>query len=171
MTFRTLPLPTRIAERVRQTGKAPGYGHPALRSVAPSDGYGPCRHCLRRTQEGEGRLLFNYNPYFEMAEEVPVVGPIFIHEAPCEAFVGEGYPGELRGLPLVAEGHLHGGAGTLNHRLDPEDPEAALANLLADPAVAFITLRNAEAGCFVARIERFPSELGQGGEATTTTRA
>lgn len=153
MNFRVIPIPTKLAERVRVTGKAPGYGHTAERSIAPVDGYGPCRHCLRRTREGEGRILFNYNPYFGM-DEVPVVGPIFVHEEGCERFDGDGFPTELLGLPWVAQGHLTGGAGWVNRALDPEDPEAGLSALLDDPRVSFITLRNAEAGCFAARVER-----------------
>lgn len=150
MTYRILPLPTKVADLVRRTGRAPGYGHPVHASVAGPDGYGPCRHCLCRTKEGEGRLLFTYNPYHQM-DEVPVVGPVFIHAEDCAAFDGNGYPEELRGLPLLAQGHLEGGAGLLN---EPGDPETTIPKLLADPRIAFVTLRNTEAGCFVARAER-----------------
>lgn len=156
MNFRVIPIPTKLAERVRVSGKAPGYGHAAERSIAPVDGYGPCRHCLRRTREGEGRILFNYNPYFGM-DEVPVVGPIFVHEEGCEAFQKQGFPSELIGLPLVAQGHLQGGAGLVNRVVDAQAPEGAITELLNDPRVNFVTLRNAEAGCFVARVERLAS--------------
>ncbi len=153
MPFRVLPLPTALAEGARRTGRAPGYGHPVQASVAPASGYGPCRHCLRRTREGERRLLMSYNPYPE-PDEVPVVGPVFIHEEACEAFAGEGFPPELEGLPLVFQGHLREGAGLLNRRGGAEGPGAAIEALFADPRVRFITLRNAEAGCFIARVER-----------------
>jgi hypothetical protein len=33
-------------------------------------------------------------------------------------------------------------------------PEAAIEAMLADPQIEFLTLRNAEAGCFIARVER-----------------
>jgi hypothetical protein len=153
MRYRVIPIPTQLTQRVRESGKAPGYGHAAERSIAGPDGYGPCRHCLRRTREGEGRLLFNYNPYHGM-DEVPVVGPIFVHEQACEPYREEGFPTELRGLPLVAQGHFLKGAGLLNQVVDSDAPEHAIESLLNDPQVAFITLRNAEAGCFVARVER-----------------
>jgi hypothetical protein len=153
MRYRVLPIPTKVAEAVRRTGRAPGYGHAAQPSVAGPDGYGPCRHCLGRTREGEGRLLFNYNPYFGM-NEVPVVGPIFVHEADCAAFAGDGYPEELRGLPLIAQGHLADAAGLIHA---PGDPELTIPRLFADPRIAFITLRNTEAGCFVARVVRAAS--------------
>ena len=65
MTFRVIPIPTSLAEEARRTGRAPGYGHPIRASVASASGYGPCRHCLRRTRKGERRLLLNFNPYPE----------------------------------------------------------------------------------------------------------
>ncbi len=153
MRYRVIPIPTKLARLARSTGKAPGYGHTAEHSIASADGYGPCRHCLRRTREGEGRLLFNYNPYHGM-DEVAVVGPIFIHEEDCQRYEAEGFPAELRGLPLVAQGHFEDGSGLLNRAMDSEHPEACIDALFVDSRVGFITLRNAEAGCFVARVER-----------------
>ena len=153
MGFRVIPIPFHMAEEARHTGRAPGYGHPVQAGVASANGYGPCRSCLRRTLEGERRLLLNYNPYRE-PEEVGVVGPIFIHEASCEPFAGAGFPEELRGLPMVLRGHLKGGAGVVNRKLQGEVPEKAIEALFQDPGIAFIAIQNAEAGCFIARIER-----------------
>jgi len=153
MNFQVVPMPIAIAEEARQTGKAPDYGHPVLAEVAPSGGYGPCRSCLRRTREGERRLLMSYNPYREPGQ-VPVVGPVFIHEQPCTPFFGPGFPEELRGLPMVLQGHLKAAAGLVHRRLEGASPEAAIEAMLDDPRIEFITLRNAEAGCFIARVER-----------------
>ena len=153
MSFQVVPMPTAIAEQARRTGKAPGYGHPVQASTASAGGYGPCRSCLRRTREGERRLLLSYNPYPEPGQ-VPVVGPVFIHEQPCAPFAGPGFPEELRGLPMVLQGHLKGAAGLVNRRLEGALPEAAIEAMLADPQIEFLTLRNAEAGCFIARVER-----------------
>jgi hypothetical protein len=61
MSYRILPLPTKVADLARRTGHARGYGHPVQASVAGPDGYG--------------------------------------------------YPEELRGLPLIAQGHLAGSRG------------------------------------------------------------
>lgn len=153
MSFRVTPIPSDLAEEARRTGLAPGYGHPIQISVASARGYGPCRSCLRRTLEGERRLLLNYNPYRE-PEEVGVVGPIFIHEQTCQPFSGEGFPEELRGLPMVLQGHLRGGTGLVNRKLGSEDPEAAVESMFQDPNIAFLAIQNAEAGCFMARVER-----------------
>ncbi len=153
MSFRVLPIPTVLTQQARHTGRAPGNGHPVQASVASASGYGPCRHCLRRTREGERHLLLTFNPYPE-AEEISVVGPIFIHEEACEAYVGEGFPEELRGLPMVLQGHLREGAGSVNRQVDVQHPEAGIVSLFEDPRIAFSTIRNMEAGCFIARIER-----------------
>jgi len=152
MSFRVLPLPTPLVEAARRTRRAPGYGHPVVESATPAGGYGPCRHCLRRTREGEARLLLTCNPF--EAPEPPMAGPVFIHAEACEAHAGPGFPEELRGLPLVLRGHLADGSGVRIRRLGASDPVEALEALLADPAVAFVALQNAEVGCYVARVER-----------------
>lgn len=153
MSFRVIPIPPAMAEEARRTGRAPGFGHPVQISVASAQGYGPCRSCLCRTRAGERRLLLNYNPFRE-PEEVGVVGPIFIHEEACQPFAAAGFPEELRGLPMVFRGHLEGGAGIVNRKLAGEIPEAAIEAMFQDPRIAFIAIQNAEAGCFIARVER-----------------
>ena len=154
MSFKVTPIPASVAEEVRRTGRAPGFGsHPVKTSAASEKGYGPCRLCLRQTRKGELRLLFNYNPYPE-PEEVSVVGPIFIHQDPCEPFKDEGFPEELRSLPMVLRGHLQEGAGLVNRRLNGQKPEEVIEALFRDPKIAFISIQNAEAACFIARVER-----------------
>jgi hypothetical protein len=153
MSFRVIPIPPAMAEEARRTLRAPGHSHPVQASVASASGYGPCRSCLCRTREGERRLLLTYNPYRE-PEEVGVVGPIFIHEAPCVPFEGPGFPEELRGLPMVLRGHFRDGAGLVNRKLGQEDPEEAIRAMFEDPRIAFLAIQNAEAGCFIARVER-----------------
>jgi hypothetical protein len=153
MSFQVIPIPARVAEEARRTGRSPGFGHPVRVSVASPAGYGPCRSCLCRTREGERRLFLSYNPYPE-PEQVPVVGPIFIHEASCEPFHGPGFPPELRGLPMALRGHYSDGSTILNRRLEGEEPEAAIEALFQDPRIAFIAIQNTEAACFIARVER-----------------
>ena len=157
MSFRVLPLPADIADQARRTGRAPGYGHPVHVGVAKADGYGPCRCCLRRTREGERRILFTYNPY-PGPGEVPVAGPVFIHEERCAPYAQAGFPEELRGLPMVLEGHLRDGAGVVRRRLGGAPVEDRIEELLQDPRIAFLSIRNAEAGCFMARVVRGDAE-------------
>src|SRR5512132_1092925 len=94
-TFRVAAIPTKVADLVRSSMRSPGYGHPAHAELAT--GYGPCRHCLRDFQVGkERRILFTYDP-FHGIEPLPLPGPIFIHEEPCERFSEDaGFPADLR---------------------------------------------------------------------------
>jgi hypothetical protein len=55
---------------------------------------------------------------------------------------------------MVSRGHLEGGTGIVNRKLAGEAPEAAIETLFQDPRIAFIAIQNAEAGCFIARVER-----------------
>ena len=150
--FRIVPIDATIADSVRREQRSPQYGHPATVEVAK--GYGPCRQCLRTFRVGEeDRILFTYNPVSK-GDGLAQPGPIFIHKDPCAAFEGSGVPPELRGLPLFLEGF---GRGTWTVRREPveaESIEADIAAMLRDPAIELLQIRNAEAGCFIARVER-----------------
>ena len=95
----------------------------------------------------------SYNPYPE-PEQVPVGGPIFIHEDSCEPFDGPGFPEELRGLPMALRGHFKDGSTIINQKLEDQDPEAAIEAMFQNPRIAFIAIQNTEAACFIARVER-----------------
>ncbi|MBI4912540.1 MAG: DUF1203 domain-containing protein [Acidobacteria bacterium] len=153
MGFKVVPIPNEIAQEARLSRRAPGFGHPIRAHTTPADGYGPCRSCLRRTREGEHRLLMSYNPYPE-PEQVPVVGPIFIHESMCAAYRESGFPEEIRELPMALRGHYADGSLILNVKLGKRSPEEVIEELFGDPKIAFIAIQNLEACCFIARIER-----------------
>jgi hypothetical protein len=152
--FRLRPIDADIADRVRRERRSPQYGHPA--SVEVARGYGPCRQCLRTFRTGEeDRILFTFNPV-PAGQGLPQPGPIFIHEQPCAPFEADGVPADLRVLPLFLEAF---GRGTWTVRREPVDAgsiERRIAALLRDPSIELVQLRNAEAGCFVARVERLP---------------
>lgn len=150
--FRVIPIADAVSARVRQTLRSPGYGHPAHVEVA--NGYGPCRSCLRTFREGaEERVLFTYDAFAGM-EGYPSPGPVFIHRDPCAAWEGEGLPPELRPLPLMLEGYGAGRWPVAREPVRDGRVEEALERLFANPAVACVHVRNAEAGCYVARVER-----------------
>jgi hypothetical protein len=137
---------------VRRELRSPQYGHPAVVEIA--SGYGPCRQCLRTFRPGdEQRVLFTYNPV-PAGEGLPQPGPVFIHAAACEPFTAAGVPPDLRRLPLFLEGF---GRGTWMVRREPlssDTIEVDIAAMMRDHAIEAVHIRNAEAGCFVARVER-----------------
>jgi hypothetical protein len=84
----------------------------------------------------------------------PSPGPVFVHRDECAAWTGDGFPPELRPLPLMLEGY---GAGRWLVAREPVRDgavEDAVERLFANAAVACVHVRNAEAGCYVARVER-----------------
>jgi hypothetical protein len=154
--FRVAGIPEEISRKVRETLTAPGYGHPAHVSVA--NGYGPCRACLRTFEIGqEDRILFTYNP-FAALDPYPSPGPVFIHQDGCERYDGTVFPDSLRPLPLTLE--AYGRDRWIHHRERVADGqvEEALERLLAHPEVEYVHVRNTEAGCFIALVERTVEE-------------
>jgi len=152
-TFRVISIPNALAEEARATRKSPQYGHPA--HVELATGYGPCRQCLHTFDEGhESRLLFTYNP-FEGRDSYPSPGPVFIHEQPCQAYSKDGgFPEDLRRLPLVLEGYGARRWLVTQERVQDGKVEEAIERVFALPGVEYIHVRNLEAGCFIAQIER-----------------
>ena len=152
MSLRFLPIESAIADRVRHELRSPQYGHPA--TVEPAKGYGPCRQCLRTFRTGqEDRILFTYNPVPKDAG-LPDPGPVFIHKDPCTPFADAVLPADLVALPLFLEGYGEASWLVRRERVVDGDVEAAASTLFADPAIDYLQLRNAEAGCFIARVER-----------------
>ncbi len=153
-SYRVLAIPSKVAERVRATEKAPGYGHPAHTEVAT--GYGPCRHCLQTFRVGEDRrILFTYNPFFGL-EDIPLPGPVFIHADGCERYPEDrGYPKDM--LEHAAVFNAYGEGQNLVARVIVTAKgchEAEVNELLKRNDVDYIEVRDREAGCFDFRIER-----------------
>jgi hypothetical protein len=145
-------VPQELADEVRRTRVSPGYGHRAVAETAR--GTGPCRCCLREFVPGKDqRLLFTWRPPGD-GSSLMAPGPVFIHAGHCESFSAGGFPEGLRSLPLAFEARASG-SRVLQLATRPGVPaESQIANLFADPGVQWLHLRHAEAGCFVARVDR-----------------
>ena len=153
--FRFSGIPDAVAREVRDSLRAPGYGHPAHREQA--HGYGPCRLCLRTFRVGaDERILFTYNPFHEPGE-LPAPGPVFIHAEPCQRYDAFELPPDFRALPIVVEGYRRGGRLVVQERVAGRSPEEMLARIFAASGTDYAHLRNAEAGCFMARVEALSS--------------
>jgi hypothetical protein len=99
------------------------------------------------------RLLFTYQPFTDPAA-LPAPGPVFIHRAECERYDGAELPEALRPLPLVVEGYGLGGALLAQRRVGGAVFEEVLEGVFGEEDVEYAHLRNAEAGCFIARVDR-----------------
>ena len=150
--FRYVGIPESLAAEVRATQRSPQYGHPASRDRAK--GYGPCRLCLRTFTIGEeDRLLFTYQPQREPGA-LPQPGPVFIHAEPCARYDDAELPADFRALPLVVEGYRGTGFLVAQEPVTSETAEEVVARMFERPSVDHVHIRNGEAGCFMARVER-----------------
>ena len=151
-TFRYAGITKLLADEVRQTRRSPQYGHPVHQETAT--GTGPCRLCLRTFTVGEDeRILFTYQPFSEPGS-LPAPGPVFIHAEPCERYDSPSLPDDFRSLPMVIEGYLSGGMLALQTRVNGTPAEELIAEAFAIPGVRYVHIRNGEAGCFMARVDK-----------------
>jgi hypothetical protein len=149
--YRVTAIPQEITNKVRATLSSPQYGHPA--HVELASGYGPCRSCLRTFHEGEeNRILFTYNPFAER-DMLPSPGPVFIHEHDCQRYDDAALPAQFHSLPLFLEGYGRAGVILERERVEDQPLEPVIDRFFLNPALRFINVRNAEAGCFIAQID------------------
>jgi len=152
MQFTVRPITRQLADEVRRTRLSPGYGHPAHLEMAR--GTGPCRCCLQPFVAGrDARLLFTYRPAGH-DDSLLAPGPVFIHAEQCQAYAAPGFPDGLRSLPLAFEARASGSRVIELATSRESSPEEHIERLFETTAAEWIQLRNAEAGCFIARVDR-----------------
>ncbi len=150
--FRIRSIDASLSAQVRGTLKDPVYGLPV--SVEPATGFGPCRLCLRTFSPGEPRILFLYNP-FSAAQEADVAGPVFVHAEPCRPYADASlFPEEVAQLPVVLRAYDAHRRCLLEMTPRPGGVTASIEACFGVPGVALVHVRNAEAKCFIAAIER-----------------
>ena len=152
--LRMIAIASELAEQVRATMVSPGYGHPVTAKVAT--GLGPCRHCLQPFAVGHDvRLLFTLNP-FDGVASIPQPGPVFLHEEACTRYAeGDGYPEELLQLGALLDGY---DAEQMIRRRElvakDVSPETLMQEMMMDPLVRYVVVRDPNAGCYRMRVER-----------------
>jgi hypothetical protein len=128
-------------------------GNPVEAAVAA--GGEPLRCCLRDAVAGEALILFGYEPVLPQPSPYREIGAVFAHAQRCDGPAGTGWPEGWRGRKQVlraydARGRIH--PATRVH--DGSDPEGALAEVFADPAVVRVDSRNVAYGCFMLTATR-----------------
>ena len=153
LPIRIEAIPTEVAEAVRETMRAPGYGHPAHVEVGTDAA--PCRHCLRLITAGvERRILFTYDR-FAATESLPLPGPVFVHADVCVRYPKDGgFPEELRTSPRTLEAYAQGRRLLAREYVTDGKMEKVIEQLFALPDVDYVHVNSTTAGCYTFRIER-----------------
>jgi hypothetical protein len=100
------------------------------------------------------RTLFTCNPFYELAE-VPQPGPVFVHAEICERYdETRGYPKELISYAVALDGYDAEQRIVIQRRAGAGGQEAVVCEMLEDERVAYVLVRDLEAGCFDFRVER-----------------
>ncbi len=155
--FRIVPLSSEYATQIRVT-KIDDFGHEVVEQIAK--GKGPCRVSLKPFSIGEDtRLLFSHSP-FEIDNAFNQPGPVFIHKKEVEPYADiHRFPPEIKAdrenFPLTLIGYSKSQKMVYTKLVGDADVDQLIADIFdAEPKVAFLHARNAEAGCYICKIER-----------------
>jgi len=155
--FKIVPLSKAYAQRIRQHMKD-DFGHAVIEKVAT--GAGPCRVSLKPFVKGvDRRILFTHNPFVvENAYNQP--GPVFINSDEVEAYSDvHRFPPEIKAnkesFPLTLIGYNNAQQMALTQLVGDADVDELISNIFdTRPEVEYLHARNAEACCFICKIER-----------------
>mgnify|MGYP000461565429 FL=1 len=155
--FKIVPLTADYAKRIRETRKD-DFGHEVIEQVAK--GRGPCRVSLKPFTVGEDkRLLLSHSP-FEIDNAFNQPGPIFIHADEVEEYKDiYRFPPEIKAdkenFPLSLIGYSQSQKMVFTKLVGDADVDELIPEIFeANPKVAYLHARNAEACCYICRIER-----------------
>jgi Protein of unknown function (DUF1203) len=150
--FQVHALPAEALDAVRSIG-VDASGNPIERLITA--GGEPLRCCLRNAEAGEQAILFGYEPPIP-ASPYREIGAVFAHAQPCDGPASiDAYPTSWRGKAQVLRAYDRRGwihSSTRVH--DGTNPEAVIAEMLADPDVAQIHSRNVAWGCYMFSVSR-----------------
>ncbi|MBS1566370.1 MAG: DUF1203 domain-containing protein [Bacteroidetes bacterium] len=155
--FKIVPLSKEYAQRIRES-RRDDYGHEVVEQLAT--GRGPCRVSLRPFRRGEDhRLLFTHSPFtIDNAFDQP--GPIFIDAADVEPYNDVyRFPPEIKddrkSFPLTLIGYSKGQQMVYTKLVGDRDVDELIDEIFeGHPEVDYLHARNAQAGCFICKIER-----------------
>ena len=156
-SFKIVPLSAEYAKRIRATGKD-DYGHEVIEQVAT--GAGPCRVSLKPFKRGEDRrILLTHSP-FKIENPFDQPGPVFIHAEEVEEYKDVyRFPPEIKenkkSFPLTLIGYSPSQEMVFTKLVGDRDVEEMIDEIFAVmPQVEYLHARNAQASCYICKIER-----------------
>ena len=134
------------------------FGNPVMELLAT--GLGPCRVSLKLFEKGvDRRLLFKHSP-FELENAYNQPGPIFIHQKDVEEYSDiYRFPPEIKAdkksFPLSLIGYNKHQMMVLTKLVGDDDVEELIGEIFdQNEQVEYLHARNAQACCFICKIER-----------------
>lgn len=155
--FRIVPLSEEYARQIREK-RTDDFGHEIIEQVAK--GKGPCRVSLRPFKVGEDkRLLLSHSPFaIDNAFNQP--GPVFINAGEVETYKDiHRFPPEIKAdkenFPLSLIGYSKSQKMIFTKLVGDADVDELIPEIFeANPHIDYLHARNAEACCFICKIER-----------------
>ena len=157
MKFRVVPISKGYIERLRAAG-TDEFGNEIVEQIA--GGYGPCRVSLKPFRPGvDRRILLGHSP-FKIANAFNQPGPIFVNSVDVDEYSDtDRFPPEIkadrRNFPLTLIGYDGVQRMVFSELVGDQDVDEMIVRVFSDePDVDFLHARNAQAGCFICRVER-----------------
>jgi hypothetical protein len=155
--FKIVPIGKEYAAKIRETSKD-GFGHEVLEQVAT--GKGPCRVSLKPFAVGKDiRLLISHSP-FAIGNAFNQPGPVFINKEEVEPYSDiHRFPPEIKkdkeSFPLSLIGYSKGQNMIFTKLVGDDDVDLLIQRIFEEnPKIEYLHARNAEACCFICKIER-----------------
>ena len=116
----------------------------------------PCRHCLNEIGLEKEVLVLSHRP-FPQPGPYSEVGPIFVCGSECTRYeTTEEIPPAIAARRVVVRGYT--ARDRINYgtaeMIECKDAAPVIRRLLADPENAYLHVRSAFNGCYLARVER-----------------
>ncbi len=155
--FKIVPLSAAYAAKIQKTLKD-DFGHNVIEQLAT--GFGPCRVSLKPFKVGQDvRLLFSHSP-FEIDNAFNQPGPIFINKTEVEAYKDiHRFPPEIKAdkehFPLSLIGYSKEQKMVFTKLVGDADVDNLIVKVFEQhPKIEYLHARNAEACCYICKIER-----------------
>jgi len=122
--------------------------------------YGPCRLSLKPFRPGvDRRILLSHSP-FEISNAFNQPGPIFVNSAETEEYSDVSrFPAEIKAdkenFPLTLIGYSEDQRMVFSELVGDRDVDTMIERIFdSNTEVEYLHARNAQAGCFICKIER-----------------
>jgi hypothetical protein len=155
--FKIVPLSTGYLQKIKVSMKD-DFGHTVIEETAT--GRGPCRVSLKPFVPGrDRRLVLSHSP-FNIDNAFNQTGPIFINAGEVEEYSDiYRFPPEIKAdkahFRLTLIGYNEQQRMVYSKLVGDRDIDDMIVDILdSKPEISYLHARNAEAGCYICRIER-----------------